>query len=343
MNTQETPNRSPLRDDIDVLLPAAHYLQYQNRADGWSTARQVAFLSHLADNGVVADAARSVGMSVSGGYALRRTARGYGFDLGWEAALLIARRVVADALMTAAIKGETARWVREDGVTTYTRQNTRLSLTLLDRVNPASALPEVLAVVSRFNWFLQLIEDGVSAEDLWSLFFDEALPRTDYEARERVRACLLLSEESEDFEDEDEREIEYKSMEGPVSGEAEINALGGIQSNATCFFKPESQNIVTPDLIRGPWSRQTLHLQMRLRDGPRIKSGVTGCSVRDSKDVNLDRQPFQRLFPANQGEECLHIGAMVPPSEREAQRHEQGFALASRAGFERFGERWPRL
>jgi hypothetical protein len=224
MNTQETPNRSPLRDDVDVLLPAASYLHYQNRADGWSAARQVAFLSHLADNGVVADAARSVGMSVSGGYALRRTARGYGFDLGWEAALLIARRVVADALMTAAIKGETARWVREDGVTTYTRQNTRLSLTLLDRVNPASALPEVLAVVSRFNWFLQLIEDGVSAEDLWSLFFDEALPRTDYEARERVRACLLLSEESEDFEEEAEGEIEYKSMDGPCLGEIDMDS-----------------------------------------------------------------------------------------------------------------------
>jgi hypothetical protein len=264
MNTQENPSpspsltRSPLRDDIDVLLPAASYLQYQNRADGWSTARQSAFLSHLADNGVVADAARSVGMSVSGGYALRRTARGYGFDLGWEAALLIARRVVADALMTAAIKGETARWVREDGVTTYTRQNTRLSLTLLDRVNPASALPEVLAVVSRFNWFLQLIEDGVSAEDLWSLFFDEALPRTDYEARERVRACLLLSKESEDFEEEDEREIEYKSMEGPVPTQRSHDAVltrhpelgsGSIStpnSAAAEAFAPR-----TPDQVRG--------------------------------------------------------------------------------------------
>jgi hypothetical protein len=224
MNHNQTPTaspsstRSPLRDDVDVLLPAAEYLQYQNRADGWSAGRQGAFLSHLADNGVVADAARSVGMSVSGGYALRRTARGYAFDLGWEAALLIARRVVADNLMAAAIKGETARWVREDGVTTYTRQNTRLSLALLDRVNPASALPEVLAVVSRFNWFLQLIEDGVSAEDLWSLFFDETLPRTDYEARGRVRGMLLLSEDSADS-DEDEgeyaREIEYKSMDGP--------------------------------------------------------------------------------------------------------------------------------
>jgi hypothetical protein len=32
---------------------------------------------------------------------------------------------------------------------------------------------------------------------------------------------------------------------------------------------------VTPDLIRGPWSYKTLHVQMSLQDGPRIKSGVT--------------------------------------------------------------------
>ena len=59
---------------------------------------------------------------------------GYAFNLGWEAALIIARRVISDRLMTAAIKGEEARWVREEGVTTYTRQNTKLSLALLDRI-----------------------------------------------------------------------------------------------------------------------------------------------------------------------------------------------------------------
>lgn len=117
MDINSTP-QSLLLHDADARLPAAAYLRYEGRADGWSPGRQAAFLSHLADNGVVEDAARSVGMSVGGGYALRRQARGYGFNLGWEAALIIARRVVADRLMTAAIKGEQARWVREDGVTT---------------------------------------------------------------------------------------------------------------------------------------------------------------------------------------------------------------------------------
>lgn len=235
-----TPRPSSLRHDAEAGLPAAAYLRYESRADGWSAGRQAAFLAHLADHGVVADAARSVGMSQSGGYALRREARGYAFNLGWEAALIIARRVVADNLMTAAIKGEESRWVREDGVTTYTRQNTKLSLTLLDRVNPATSLAEVLAVATRFDWFLQLIDDGVGAEDLWELFFEDALAHDELEARARVRAALLLCDDLAGFEADGDRDdagdadadadadadndhrgneagpIEYKSMHGPA-------------------------------------------------------------------------------------------------------------------------------
>jgi hypothetical protein len=205
---------SHLRDDTDARLPAAAYLRYEQRADGWSAGRQAACLAHLADNGVAVDAVRSVGMSPQGGYALRRQARGYAFNLGWEAALIIARRIVVDDVMTAAIKGETACWVREDGKTSYTRQNTKLSLTLLDRVNPATALPEVVAVATRFDCFLQMIDDGLSAQQLWDYFFDEVLAYEQLEARARVRAALQLSEESELFEGEGDDDIEYKSMEG---------------------------------------------------------------------------------------------------------------------------------
>lgn len=223
---QPHSSASALRDDIGAKLPAAAYLRYQSRADGWGAGRQAAFLAHLADNGVVEDAARAVGMSVGGGYALRRTARGYAFNLGWEAALIIARRIVADNLMTAAIRGEQSRWVREEGVTTYTRQNTKLSMTLLDRVNPATTLPEILAVATRFDCFLEMIDDGLGAAELWDYFFDDALPPSEIEARERVRAALLLTEDSAIFErdsdegdarDDDAREkppIEYKSMDG---------------------------------------------------------------------------------------------------------------------------------
>ncbi|MBK8373988.1 hypothetical protein [Sphingorhabdus sp.] len=222
MQNPTTPP-SPLDQDADAKLPAAAFLRYESRSDGWSAGRQAAFLAHLADNGVVADAARAVGKHLSGGYALRRQERGYAFDLGWAAALIIARRVVADDLITAAIRGEQSRWVREDGVTTYTRQNSKLALTLLDKINPANAPAEVLAVVVRFDCFLQMIDEGLSAQELWELFFDKALLHSEVEARARVRAALLLCEESVDFEGQkgDETPIEYKSIEGPcINGDA---------------------------------------------------------------------------------------------------------------------------
>lgn len=141
--------------------------------------------------------------------------------------MLIARRIVADKLMTAAIQGEQAVWLREEGRTTYSRQNTKLSMSLLDRVDPANALPEVMAVATRFDVFLEMIDDGLSAAEYWEYFFAEALPHTDIEARQRVRASLLLCEETEDsggdFDEDDEGEeeeeapIEYKSMDGPVA------------------------------------------------------------------------------------------------------------------------------
>lgn len=252
MDTDQIPAPRPsrLHGDADARLPAAAFLRYEDRADGWSAGRRAAFLSHLADHGVVEDAARSVGKHVSGGYALRRGARGYAFNLGWEAALIIARRIVADRLMAAAIRGEESRWVREDNVTTYVRQNTRLSLTLLNRVNPATTLPEVMAVATRFDWFLQLLGDGVAAEELWELFFDDTLPHSEMEARDRVRVALLLTEDSAGFEcdgdgasgdtgnGDDPNEsppIEYKSMDGPPPVSFPTKSLPGHMGWASMF------------------------------------------------------------------------------------------------------------
>ena len=152
-----------------------------------------------------------------GGYGLRRQARGYAFNLGWEAALIIERRIVADNLMAAAVKGEESRWVRDDGVTVYVRQNTRLSLALLDRVNPATSLPEVMAVAMRFDWFLQLLDDHATADDLWALFFDDALPLSEIEARDRVRAALLLCDDLADLNAKDDGSADPAHPDDPAT------------------------------------------------------------------------------------------------------------------------------
>jgi hypothetical protein len=229
---------SSLRHDVDARLPAAAFRQYENRADGWGAGRQAAFLAHLADHGVVADAARAVGMSLGGGYALRRQARGYAFNLGWEAALIIARRVLSDRLMSAAIRGEEARWVREDGVTTYLRHNPRLSLALLDRAVPAAALAEIMAVATSFDWYLQLIDDGAGLGALWDMFFDEALPRADVDTRGRVRASLLLCEESADFEGDVDADVDAYDI-ADADADAQAAASNGGCSPSSLSRKPQ--------------------------------------------------------------------------------------------------------
>jgi hypothetical protein len=78
IDRDDTP-RSTLRHDSDAMLPATAFLRYAGRVDGGSPGRQAAFLAHLADNGFVDQAAKSVGMSPAGGYSLRRRAQGYAF------------------------------------------------------------------------------------------------------------------------------------------------------------------------------------------------------------------------------------------------------------------------
>jgi hypothetical protein len=211
----------PLDSDDRALMSAASFLRYDSRADGWTRGRQAAFLMHLADHGVVADAAKAVGKSLAGAYALRRQARGYGFGLGWEAAMILARRVVVDKLMACAIEGERAEWVRADGRTTYTRFNAKIALGLLDRVSSLSDMGEVMAVVARFDWFVTLLDQGASPAQLWALFFDEALCADDREARNRVRSSLLLSENSDDSDEDEDEDDEVDDEDDVVDLAAE--------------------------------------------------------------------------------------------------------------------------
>ncbi len=65
------------------------------RHDGWTPARQNAFIGALADTGSVSRAARYVNMSPEGAYYLRRRPGAEGFRRAWEAAL---RKLTAGAI-----------------------------------------------------------------------------------------------------------------------------------------------------------------------------------------------------------------------------------------------------
>ena len=76
------------------------------RDDGWTPARQRAFLEALASCGSVATAARRVGMSRESAYALRRRSDARGFAQAWDAARLLAAEHLVDLAWDRAVQGE---------------------------------------------------------------------------------------------------------------------------------------------------------------------------------------------------------------------------------------------
>jgi len=106
------------------------------RHDGWTPERQRAFLEAVADGHSAETAARSVGLSPASAYALRRRAAGAAFALGWDAARLLARETVADALTARAVDGQEERITRADGSEVIRfRYDNRLATAMLTRLD----------------------------------------------------------------------------------------------------------------------------------------------------------------------------------------------------------------
>jgi hypothetical protein len=141
------------------------------RHDGWTAERQQIFLATLADTGVVADACRAARIGRDSAYAFRRRASGRAFALAWEAAELIARRVLADDVMSRARYGVVDR-VYRDGklVAERHRYDNRLSMSVLTRLDRTAeghgdAAPAVRAVAAEFDQFLDLLPHGNEAAE----------------------------------------------------------------------------------------------------------------------------------------------------------------------------------
>ena len=78
------PPRKPARH---VRVPAFVPVPTRTRADGWTPARQAAFLAALALTRSVAQAARRVAMARESAYRLRRRQGAESFAAAWDAAL----------------------------------------------------------------------------------------------------------------------------------------------------------------------------------------------------------------------------------------------------------------
>lgn len=112
----------------NALVPVRH------RDDGWTPARQRAFLEALADTGSVTAAAQAVGMTTVSAHRLRRRADARAFDAAWEAALERAIQLLFPAALDRAINGTVRqRWYHGEMIAEERVYSDRLLLRLLER------------------------------------------------------------------------------------------------------------------------------------------------------------------------------------------------------------------
>ncbi|HEY9092467.1 hypothetical protein [Parasphingorhabdus sp.] len=133
---RSSAREAPARGDARDFVPAERERQ---RCDGWTPQRQRDFIGMLADTGCVSEAAKSVGMSASGAYQLRRSPEGKAFAYAWEMAMAQASRRLVDVAFERAVKGVEDPVFDRDGQCTYVRRkyNDRLLMFLLRAHNPA--------------------------------------------------------------------------------------------------------------------------------------------------------------------------------------------------------------
>src|SRR5687768_10010983 len=107
------------------------------RHDGWTAAKQIAFIEALAETACVEEACRRVGMSDSAAYKLRQRPCGAAFRRAWDAALDCGMHRLEQAVLGRAING-VARPVFYKGeqVGEWRHHDERLAMFLLRNRRP---------------------------------------------------------------------------------------------------------------------------------------------------------------------------------------------------------------
>lgn len=101
-----TESRAPDPDDPFAFTPVA---SASRRHDGWTPERQRDFIAQLARVGLIAAAARAVGMSPKSAYALRnRAGDDSDFVRAWNAALAEGRAQARSHVIDRALNGVTS-------------------------------------------------------------------------------------------------------------------------------------------------------------------------------------------------------------------------------------------
>ena len=109
----------------------------RHRHDGWTPARQIAFLQSLAETACVEEAAHAVGMSARSAYTLKARVDAQSFRQAWDLVLDFAAGRLADALLGRAMNGEvTPIFFHGEQIGERRRYDNRLAMWLLAHRQP---------------------------------------------------------------------------------------------------------------------------------------------------------------------------------------------------------------
>ena len=156
----------------------------------WTPALERSFVEALADTGSVTEACRIVSMSRRAAYDQKRRGCALAFRIGWDAAVLLARDVVADELLDRALSGQWTETIKdpETGKTRRFAQDRNLGLALLSRLD---RMCDIQASEGTAHMTAQIVSQDFEAFlDLMVEDADKSTSVTD------VRAFLSLREEA---------------------------------------------------------------------------------------------------------------------------------------------------
>lgn len=123
------------------------------RRDGWTAAKQIAFIETLSQTGIVTVAAGAVGMSPRSAYKLAARPDARAFAEAWDVAMAIAARSLAAVAFDYATGGMVEQ-VWKDGVLVSERRrpSERLLIFLLSRFDPARFGPRAVPLEGQDEW-----------------------------------------------------------------------------------------------------------------------------------------------------------------------------------------------
>lgn len=165
-----------------------------DRHDGWSEAKQIAFIDALAEYGMVRAAADKVGMGTTSAYRLRDAEGAESFVAAWDAALKIGMASLTDIAMDRAVNGVAVpKYYRGEVIGETRRYDNRLLMFMMRQTQTRRFGPRA----AEFDF----VDEMLATEQA----HDERQKQALIKARALLDETAALLETDEDDTPEDER------------------------------------------------------------------------------------------------------------------------------------------